>query len=52
MAMKKPPVTIPLSGRVPGRGAGPSRARVDGGGVSGTFRGFLLRYLGFPRREE
>jgi hypothetical protein len=39
MAMKKPPVTIPLSGRVPGRGAGPSRARVDGGGVSGTFRG-------------
>ena len=52
MAMKKPPVTIPLSGRVPGRGSEPSRARVDDGGISGSFRGYLLRYLGFSRQGE
>ena len=49
MVMKKPPVTISPSGRVPGRASEPSR---DGFGVDGgvgTFRGFLLGCLGFSR---
>jgi hypothetical protein len=29
---RRPPVMIPLSGRVPGRASGPSRSRVDDGG--------------------
>jgi hypothetical protein len=32
MVMKKAPVMIPLSGRVPGRASGPSRSRDDDGG--------------------
>jgi hypothetical protein len=50
MAMKKPPVAIPLSGRVPGRASGPSRS-------SGRWRrriamcsGKLIGHLGFSRR--
>ena len=49
MAMKKPPVVISLSGRVPGRASEPSRD--DDGGV-GAFRGIVLEYLGFSRDEE
>ena len=40
------------SGRVPGRDSEPSRARVDDGGGSGTFRGIMLGYLGFSGQEE
>jgi hypothetical protein len=32
MMMKKPPVVISLSGRVPGRASGPSRSCIDDGG--------------------
>ena len=43
---------IPLSGRVPGRASEPSRARVDDGGGSGTFRGWKLGCLGFFRERQ
>ena len=51
MVMKSPPVMIPLSGRVPERASEPSRTRVDVGGGDGTFRGFLIGYLGFSRKK-
>jgi hypothetical protein len=43
---------IPLSGRLSGRASEPSRIRVDGDGGYGTFRGWMLRPLGFSRRCE
>ena len=52
MVMKKPPVTISLSGRVPGRASEPSRDGFGDGGRDGTFRGFWLGCLGFSRDEE
>ena len=48
MVMKRPPVMISLSGRVPGRALEPSRSRVDDDGGCGTFRGILIVCLGFP----
>ena len=39
MVMKKPPVTISPSGRVPGRALEPSRDGFGVGGRDGTFRG-------------
>jgi hypothetical protein len=50
MAMKKTPVVIPLSGRVPGRASGPSRSWVDDSGGSRCVSGKLIGYLGFSRR--
>ena len=52
MVMKKPPVMISPSGRVPGRASEPSREgfRVDGG--VGTFHGIWLGCLGFSRDGE
>jgi hypothetical protein len=44
---RRPPVMIPLSGRVPGRASEPSRTRVDDGGGYGTFCGWRLGCLGF-----
>ena len=35
-----------------GRASEPSRTRVDDGGGDGTFRGFLIGYLGFSRKEQ
>ena len=52
MAMKKPPVMISPSGRVPGRASEPSRTRVVDDGGGGTFRGILLGCLGFSRDGE
>ena len=52
MVMKKPPVMISLSGRVPGRASEPSRTRVGVDGGVRTFRGILLGYLGFSRDGE
>ena len=52
MVMKRPPVMISLSGRVPGRASEFSRTRVDDGGGDGTFRGWRFRYLGFSRERE
>jgi hypothetical protein len=43
-------VTIPLSGRVPGRASGPSQSRVDDGGGSRYLSGKLIGSLGFSRR--
>ena len=51
MVMKRPPVMISLSGRVPGRASEPSWARVGDGGHDGTFRGWRLGYLGFSRSD-
>ena len=39
------------SGRVLGRAPEPSRSRVDDDGSDGTFRGFLIGYLGFSVNE-
>ena len=39
------------SGRVLGRAPEPSRSRVDDDGGDGTFRGFLIVYLGFSVEE-
>jgi hypothetical protein len=47
---RRPPVAIPLSGRVPGRASGPSRSRVDDDGRSWCVSGKLIGYLGFSRR--
>ena len=52
MAMKKPPVMISPSSRVPGRASEPSRTRVVDDGGGGTFRGILLGCLGFSRDGE
>jgi len=52
MVMKKPPVMISPSGKVPGRASKPSRTRVDDDGGVGTFCGIVLGYLGFSRDEE
>ena len=52
MVMKRPPVMIPLSGRVPGRASEPSRTRVDDDDDCRTFRGWRLGYLGFSRRTK
>ena len=49
MVMKRPPVMISLSGRVPGKASEPSRTRVDDGGGCRTFLGWRLGYLEFPR---
>ena len=49
MVMKRPPVTISLSGRVPGRASQPSRTMVDDDGGCGTFRGWRLGFRVFPR---
>jgi hypothetical protein len=40
-------VVIPLSGRVPGRGSGPSRSWVDDGGGSRCVSGKVIGCLGF-----
>ena len=48
-AMKKPPVMISPSGRVPGRASEPSRDGFSVDGGYGTLRGFLLGCLGFFR---
>ena len=40
-----------LSGRVPRRAPEPSRSRVDDDGGDGTFRGIMIRYLGFSVGE-
>jgi hypothetical protein len=50
MAMKKTPVAIPLSDRVPGRASGPSRFRVDDGGGSRCVSRKLIGFLGFSCR--
>jgi hypothetical protein len=50
MAMKRPPVAIPLSGRVPGRAFRPSRSWVDDGGGSRCVSGKVIGSLGFSRR--
>ena len=52
MVMKRPPVMIPLCGKVPGRAQEPSRTRVDDDGGCRTFRGILLGCLGFSRGCE
>ena len=52
MAMKKPPVAISPSDRVPRRASEPSRTRVDDDGGIGTFRGIVLGYLGYTRVED
>ena len=52
MVMKRPPVMIPLSGRVPGRSSEPSRTRVADGGGCGTFCGLRLGCLGFSRERQ
>ena len=52
MVMKRPPVMIPLSGRMPGRAPEPSRTRVDDDGSCGMFRGILLGSLGFSQECE
>ena len=52
MVMKKPPVMISPSGRVPGRALEPSRTRVISDGGDGTFCGILLGCLGFSRDGE
>ena len=36
---------------MPGRAREPSRSRVDDDGGDGTFRGFLIGYLGFSIEE-
>jgi hypothetical protein len=47
---RRPPVVIPLFGRVPGRASEPSGTRVDNDGGYRTFRGWRLGCLGFfPR---
>jgi hypothetical protein len=46
----RPPVAIPLSGRVPGRASGPSRSRVDDGGGSRCVSRKVIGCLGFSRR--
>jgi hypothetical protein len=43
-------VVIPLSGRVPRRGSGPSQSWVDDGGGSRCVSGKLIGYLGFSCR--
>jgi hypothetical protein len=48
----RPPVMIPLSGKVPGRALEPSRTRVDDGSGYKTFRGWRLGCLGFSRGCE
>jgi hypothetical protein len=52
MVMKRPPVMISLSGRVPGTASEPSRTRVDDDGGYGTFRGWRFGPLGFSRGTE
>jgi hypothetical protein len=47
---RRPPMAIPLSGRVPGRASGPSQSRVNDGGRSQCVSRKLIRYLGFSRR--
>ena len=42
-----PPVTIPLSGRVPGSVAEPSRTRVGDGGGLGRLLENMIGFLGF-----
>ena len=37
MVMKRPPVMIPLSGRMQGRASEPSQTRVDDGGAKELF---------------
>jgi hypothetical protein len=44
-------VVIPLSGRVPGRASGPSRSRIDDGGLHYVSRK-IDRLLGFSHRGE
>ena len=52
MVMKKPPVTISLSGRVPGRASEPSRDGFDDGGGVGMFCGIWLSVIGIFRFGE
>jgi hypothetical protein len=56
---RRPPVMIPLSGRVPGRASGPSRTRLDDGGGLQYFswidvralRIFLMKWI-YRRKDD
>ena len=50
MVMKRPPVMISLSGKVPGRAADSSRTRVGEGGGLGRLLGNMIGCLGFLHR--
>ena len=52
MAVKRPPVMISPSDRVPGRASEPSRSRVGDGGGLGCFLENMIGYRGFPRRRQ
>ena len=52
MVMKMPPVTISLSGRVPGDCSRTPRDGFDDDGCGGTFLENWLGYLGFSRSGE
>ena len=47
-----PPVSIPLSGRVPGRAVEPSRTRGGDGGGLGRLLENMVGYLGFSGRRR
>jgi hypothetical protein len=49
---RRPPVMIPLSGRVPRRASELSRTSVDDSGGYKTFRGWRLSLLGFSQGCE